>query len=673
MAPPPVFRKQKAVRRRYTDPTLILRAIERIQKGEISENRAAAIYGIPQATLWDKIHGRRPIVGKCGPKTVLNEEEEEMLENWLVEMSRIGYPLTHVQLRDTVKKILDKDGRKNSFIDNRPGRKWTTLFFKRHPRLTQRVPEHLGKERAIVDFNKIEAWFQNFWQYLEEHEVLQILDDPSRLYNTDESGFPLCVKSGRVIAELGAKDVYRLGNSTRSQITVLACCNADGSYVPPMMVFPGQRFIYNPLLGAPEGSFLGRSHNGWIDSEIFFEWMANHFYPSVKASGVEFPIILFVDGHASHLNIETAKFCRDNKIILYCFPSHCSHILQPLDLSVFGSLKASWKRAVQRYQFDNPGETVQKQTFCRVFNEAWQESATKKNAVSGFRKAGLFPFSIDAIDKNKIAPSKVFRAVDAPVWIIVRIQETAAPVIAAAPVNDRPLVEAPAEADVPAAIPSSAAASPVDDVSTVLATIESLLGEKRLNLFQRRYDNGYDCDDKEYTVWKNLKEKAINQYFKALTHDEPSRDTAEEPAPCSSLAGPSVSSVFIEHLRFPKQVRKLSANEIKSREMPKALSGAQFIAYAQAKADEKVANEEAKQRRKQERDAKKKATQSKGMKINSNICSKCKKKYDDSCLWIGCECGRWFHCFAKCCGIDAVESMSEDEIDALDWTCSFCD
>ena len=72
--------------------------------------------------------------------------------------------------------------------------------------------------------------------------------------------------------------------------------------------------------------------------DCFFHWLANLFYPSV-AGKIEFPIIIFMDGHTSHVNLAVAEFCRDHQIILYRLPAHASHILQPLDYAVFGPVK----------------------------------------------------------------------------------------------------------------------------------------------------------------------------------------------------------------------------------------------------------------------------------------------------------------------------------------------
>ncbi|XP_071947494.1 uncharacterized protein [Antedon mediterranea] len=46
-----------------------------------------------------------------------------------------------------------------------------------------------------------------------------------------------------------------------------------------------------------------------------------------------------------------------------------------------------------------------------------------------------------------------------------------------------------------------------------LAIVEALLGTEKLKLYNRRYDNAYDCDDAEYTKWKEPKSDAISEYF----------------------------------------------------------------------------------------------------------------------------------------------------------------
>ena len=103
--------------------------------------------------------------------------------------------------------------------------------------------------------------------------------------------------------------------------------NAAGSVIPPMHIFPGKQFSYNPLEGAVAGSYTGRSETGWMLTELFYGWLANHFVSHIPP---ERPVVLLVDGHTTHIDLEISKFCKENGILLYCLLAHSSHITQSL-------------------------------------------------------------------------------------------------------------------------------------------------------------------------------------------------------------------------------------------------------------------------------------------------------------------------------------------------------
>lgn len=46
-----------------------------------------------------------------------------------------------------------------------------------------------------------------------------------------------------------------------------------------------------------------------------------------------------MDGHGSHMTANVVAHCMERAIDLLNLPSHCSHVLQPPDVSVFSSLK----------------------------------------------------------------------------------------------------------------------------------------------------------------------------------------------------------------------------------------------------------------------------------------------------------------------------------------------
>ena len=63
----------------------------------------------------------------------------------------------------------------------------------------------------------------------------------SRIYNMDESGMPLDHKPPKVVAPKGMKKVHCRTSGSKGQITIIACANAAGSIIPPMVIFEGKR------------------------------------------------------------------------------------------------------------------------------------------------------------------------------------------------------------------------------------------------------------------------------------------------------------------------------------------------------------------------------------------------------------------------------------------------
>ena len=269
-----------------------------------------------------------------GPVPILGDKEENELVKWIIEMSAIGYGQCRQQVCLMVKKILDHNKKPNPFPNNLPGKCWWYAFLRRHPELSTRTPQALQMCRAkACSPEAMDKWYCEFEQFLLIHDLL---DKPSRIWNCDESGFALCPRSSKVLAPRGAKNVYYTTSSDKGQITTLVCISATGNAIPPMQIFPGIRFSYNPMLGCVDGAYFGKSDNGWITQELFYGWLTQHF---IRHINPDRPVCLMLDGHSFHIDLETSKFCSDHGILLYCLPPHSSHITQPLDVGFFSPLK----------------------------------------------------------------------------------------------------------------------------------------------------------------------------------------------------------------------------------------------------------------------------------------------------------------------------------------------
>jgi hypothetical protein len=70
--------------------------------------------------------------------------------------------------------------------------------------------------------------------------------------------------------------------------------------------------------------------------------------------------LLIVDGHNSHVTLEVVHKAMDIGLDLLTLPSHTSHRLQLLDVSVFGPFKRAFKRCRDVWTLKNIGRGASK-------------------------------------------------------------------------------------------------------------------------------------------------------------------------------------------------------------------------------------------------------------------------------------------------------------------------
>ncbi|KAJ3641308.1 hypothetical protein Zmor_027820 [Zophobas morio] len=120
-----------APRRNYTKEQMS-KVIDAVGRG-MAIATAAKAFSVPRTTLLDKISGRSSLETKMGPKTVLPQHEENILEDCIMSLSDMHYPIKKDELLDSVQHIIQQTKRETPFVNGRPGKKWFSSFLKRHP------------------------------------------------------------------------------------------------------------------------------------------------------------------------------------------------------------------------------------------------------------------------------------------------------------------------------------------------------------------------------------------------------------------------------------------------------------------------------------------------------------------------------------------------------------
>ncbi|KAE9525691.1 hypothetical protein AGLY_014218 [Aphis glycines] len=234
--------KKNYVRFKYTEEELI-NAVNKIKNKEKSLNQINKETGIPKSTLSNKVNNKVPILRKMGPNTILslNEEEKSLNGFW----PRLSFP------------------RKNPFNDDRPGKKWLISFLNRHQEIGKRHTEIMSKARAAVTENSIRLWFDGVSSFLKEEGFSDILYDSRRIINCDETGIQLCPKTYKVLGPKKMNNFYKIAkNNEKENITVLCTYSADGSVLPPMIIYPYKRIPNYIYQSVPGNWGIGRSYGG---------------------------------------------------------------------------------------------------------------------------------------------------------------------------------------------------------------------------------------------------------------------------------------------------------------------------------------------------------------------------------------------------------------------------
>ncbi|KAF2883524.1 hypothetical protein ILUMI_22640 [Ignelater luminosus] len=86
---------------------------------------------------------------------------------------------------------------------------------------------------------------------------------------------------------------------------------------------------------------------------------------------------------------------------------HCSHRIQPLDVAIYGPLKAHYNTSVDQWMKDYPGTPMSLYDISGCFDAAFERAMTPINILASFRRTGIVPFDRHAFTDTDFLPSSV--------------------------------------------------------------------------------------------------------------------------------------------------------------------------------------------------------------------------------------------------------------------------
>lgn len=130
------------------------------------------------------------------------------------------------------------------------------------------------------------------------------------------------------------------------------------------------------LKGASPGASGTVSETGWSNTEVFRQYLTEHFLNFVPERTNK--ILLLLDGHQSHIALDIADWAESNNIVLFILPAHTSRLLQPLDVACYGPFQrmyyAQCHKGIRR-----TSAAITKYNLCEIASKVYSKALCSEN------------------------------------------------------------------------------------------------------------------------------------------------------------------------------------------------------------------------------------------------------------------------------------------------------
>jgi hypothetical protein len=319
----------------------------------------------------------------------LDAQQERELCAYIEELTERRLPPTRQMIQNFASEIAQE----------RVGDTWVQDFLHRHTEeLLYKWTTAMDKVRHAADnSDKYEAYFDLLHSKIKEYNVRS-----ADTYNMDEKGFAigLVARSKRIFSKRSYEKRHNrqsLQDGNRVWVTLLASVCADGSALPPGLIYPGkdneiQSSWVEDIEPGKHSVFVTATPSGWTNDKVGLAWLEQLFDRYTKQKARRSWRLLIVDGHGSHITMAFIDYCDRHKILLMVFPPHSTHTLQPLDVGVFSPLAHYYSNEVTAHLHDSQALAgIPKADFFMLFWRAWQRTMRESLIKSAFEATGIWP------------------------------------------------------------------------------------------------------------------------------------------------------------------------------------------------------------------------------------------------------------------------------------------
>lgn len=332
-------------------------------------------FKIPQSTLygWRQrtwAFGRLRRHGG-GRKPLLREDQEIQLNSWIIARRDRKLVVTSQNVKDKAKLM-------NPAI--KASDKWLQGFLNRH-QLSLRTPTIATSK--LYPPNELREMLINFWQ-----SVLlarqQFSVEVKYIGNMDEVPIYFEMPPRKVINKRGAKTVVvKTSGDSRKRITVVLAVMADGTKLPPMIIFKGKTPLsVKGVVLSNKVAYIAFQENAWNTAQLTRTWFDKIWYKHVGTN----QNLLVWDEFKGHVQCEFTR--KDDLTHRVLVPPSCTPIVQPLDVSINKAYKQHFRAIHDRWRlsqtsFERPTKQMVANWVVAAWNRVPKELVEKSFKVCG--------------------------------------------------------------------------------------------------------------------------------------------------------------------------------------------------------------------------------------------------------------------------------------------------
>lgn len=393
--------QHKGMKNRCYDLAFKLRVVDYAKQN--SNHKAAKQFGVDRKRVieWrgqedillkNESKKRKRLPG-AGQKVKSIEIERKLLQ-WMDNRRHAGGRVTGKALKKECLRLHQLEG-DQSFKAScgwlRRFRRRHKLVFRRSTHIAQKLPEDLAEKTQ--DFLKRVIKARKLHQF-----------ELSEIANMDETPLWVDMPGNYTMETVGTKSVMlKSTGHEKSRFTVMLAALADGTKLPPLVLFKGVRRPQQ----IPTNIHVLMTPKAYANEEVVLHWLRNIWRQNRPVARKR---LMIWDAFSGHITPTIRQAIRDkHNTHLVVIPGGCTSKLQPCDVSWNKPFKDAFRDLYDDWLMDGKIELTKagnrkpppRETLLKWVKVAWWEKVTTETVIKSFKVTGISS-SIDGTEDDQL-------------------------------------------------------------------------------------------------------------------------------------------------------------------------------------------------------------------------------------------------------------------------------